>query len=222
MRVNLKSIVARLIQPILVIIRKTTAHAFNDHKYNGRREDPSYDDKQQFHAPKLTLPTVFTTPATVGRLTSAEMATDCSISRGISAHIPFSQRVAMLGVSQKEDSPWMNSAKQTPKRPAEAGLVSLLPPSLSFWFCFMRSLRAGVSAQPLIPQLWVQLKVQRQRLKKSHLRLKKQPQRSLLFRQLLNKPKTTHTSLTKGGRSDALAFYMRTPLSFNQTEVCPC
>ncbi len=205
----------RSIAPIFILIKETTAHAVDDHKDDRGREDTPYDDEQQFHASKLALPCLFATPATVSRLTSAEMATDRLKSRGISAYVPFLMGSAMLALSQKEDASWMNSAKPSLPRQAEAASGSLSLRSLSFWFCFTRSLRAAASVRKLIRQQLAQPK-------RLHPLWKKQHRSNLSHQPQANKPTTTHTRPPQGARSNACAFCAWDITAFNNPEFCPC
>ena len=203
-----------LLKPIFVLVGETTAHAVDDHKYDGRGEDTPNNDKQQFHKADLTPDAADATPAMVGLPLSAEMATDRPKSRGISAYVPFFHGCVMLGVSQKEDAPWMNSAKVSPRHQIAAGSVFLSLQLLWFWFCSTRFLRVVAPQQPLIRQPLA-------RPIKAPLYLKNPHQPNLLLRQRANKPKTTHNANLEGGRSNASAFALLTPDSFH-IEACPC
>lgn len=188
-----------LIKPVIVLFRGSTAHAVEDHKDDGRRQNTSNDNQQKLHGIKLAPVLSDATPATDSRPRSAEMATDCPNDPGISAYVSSCRRPAMVGASEKEDAPWMNSAtpRQTPL--AVAGSVSLSPQLSSFWSCFTRSSRAVASARLLTQP-------QRVEPKKRRPRWKKQRQHNRSPQQWANKPKTTHNLTSEGGCSNAPAF----------------
>lgn len=188
------------------------SQSIDDHRDDGRRQSSAYDNKKQFHEGTVTSVTPWATPAKDGLRISAEMATDCSYSVGISAYLPFLQGCTMMGASEKEDAPWMNSATRSQVHQAAAGSGFWQQQSLFCWFCSTRFLRAAL-ARPSIRQPSTQPI-------KAHLCLKKLHQPNPLLRQWESNQNTTHHSNAKGERNIAFAFAVFAPKS--KIEACPC
>ena len=201
----------RLLNRFLILVRGVSAHEVDDHKDDGRGEDSPNYDKQQFHAATLASLATKAIPAMDGLVESADLAADRPKLAGISAYIPLWRASAFMAMSQKEDPPWMTSHKQ---RPAAVAVSAFSWPQLSlFWFCFTRSLRAGLPVPQLTQLPSGRPKALRQHLKKPH----QQPLR------YLSQNKTTHRDHERGGRSNASAFSLRArALNTPQIEACPC